>query len=139
MIPARIKQIANATLLLGAVVLLCFSGMDAGAAATYAATTLWMLANLVVWAFVMKIVLQPGTEKPSLGIAATAILGKMVLLFGGIFALRFFAPYSAMQVYGILAGVSSVLAVAFLKAAGAKVLSLANASEGKTKSRAAKV
>lgn len=138
MIPARIKQIAGAALLVGAVASLCFARVDLSAATICAVTTLWMLANLLVWAVVMKIVLLPGNEKPAVGTAAMGILGKFVLLIGGIVALRMFAPFTAMQVYAILAGVSSVLVTAFLKALGARLAALSARPAGNSKSEAAK-
>jgi len=139
MIPARIKQIASSTLLLGGVALICFMNIDKGAAIAYAATTCWMLANLLVWAVVMKMVLQPASEKPNMGVAAAAIAAKLGLLIGGIVLLRVLAPFNQMQVYGLVAGISSVLFVAFLKAAGAKISTWISSTQPKKNSEAAKV
>lgn len=126
MIPARVKQIAKGTALLGSVVFLCFLGVDRGAGIVFGATTLWMLGNLLVWSVLMKLTLQPDSTKNATGIALAAIFAKLTLLFGGILALRAFAPYDRLQVWAIVAGVSSVLFVAVLKAAGARIVAASN-------------
>lgn len=138
MIPARIRQILKATAIASAIALLCFLAYDRGAGITFGVTSVWMMANLVIWTIVMQMALQPGENKTSPGILLLAIGVKLLLLFGGVIALRVFAPYTRWQLYGIIAGVSSVLIVAVLKAAGARVAAMAKPSHT-DKKQAAKV
>lgn len=121
MIPARVRQIIVATGVAASVVLLCLLAFDRGAGVAFAVTTAWMLANLVIWTVVVQVVIQPEAQKNGLLTIALAITAKVVLLLGGVVALMILSPYTRMQLLGIVGGVSSVLIVAFLKAAGSKV------------------
>ena len=121
MIPARIRQILKATAVTAAVVLLYFLAYDRGAAIAFAATTLWMMANMVIWSLVLRMALNPGESKVGAGTMLAAVSGKLALLLAGVVALRIFAPYTKIQIYAIVAGVSSILIVSFLKALGSRI------------------
>lgn len=135
MIPARIRQIIKATAITSLLVLLFFLAWDRGAGIAFAATVTWMIANLVIWSFVMRIALQPGENKAGAGVLLAAISGKLFLLLGGVIALRIFAPYSKIQIYGIIAGVSSVLLVAFLKALGNRIAAYSKSAPARVKKK----
>lgn len=139
MIPTRIRQIIMATAVSAALALIGILAYDRGAGVAFAATTGWMLANLVVWTVVMKIALQPGDQKPGVGLLLGAITAKIFLLLGGVIALRIFAPYSREQIYGIIAGISSVLLVAVLKALGCRIAAWSKAASPDKKEQAAKL
>ena len=120
MIPGRIVQIARTAALTSAVVALCLFAWNPGAGIGFTATSLWMIANLLLLALVLRIAL--GTEEHKrTGLFAWGLVGKFVLLGAGVAALFAFRPYTQPQVVGILAGVSSVLFVIIMKAMGAKV------------------
>ncbi len=140
MIPARIRQIVKVTAVASALVLLCFLAYDRGAGVAFGVTSVWMIANLLIWTVVMRIALNPGDDKPGVGILLAAVSVKLFLLIGGVVALKVFAPYNRLQLYAIIAGVSSVLIVAFLKALGSRVAALVTAAPaGTEKKQAAKV
>lgn len=136
MIPARIRQIVKATGVACAIVLLFFLAYDRGAGIAFAVTSVWMIANLIIWTIVMKIVLQPGEHKTGVGLLLLALFIKIGLLLGGVLALKIFSPYTKIQLYAIIAGVSSVLVVSVLKAAGAKVAAVLKQSPAQKKAAA---
>lgn len=139
MIPTRIRQIVKTTAIASALALLCVLAYDRGAGVAFGAATVWMLANLLIWTFVIRIALQAGEQKAGVGILLLAISTKLVLLFGGVIALKIFAPYTRLELYGIIAGVSSVLVVALLKALGAWMVSSSKGTAQVEKERSAKV
>lgn len=139
MIPARIQQIAKATALLCAVGFFCFAGLSVGAGLTFAAASAWIITNLLLWSVIMMMMLQPGAQKPRVGLTLLLVFAKLFLLLAGLAVLWAFAPYTPLQILALVAGVSSVLFVTLLKAAGAKIVSLTAQSDDKTKRHAAKV
>lgn len=140
MIPQRIRQIAKTTAIACAIGVLCFFAYHRGAGIAFAITSAWMIANLLIWTIVLRIALNPTDEKPSVGLLLLAITVKLFLLIGGVIALRVFAPYQKIELYAVIAGVSSVLVVAFLKALGSWVAAVATSSPAPVeKKRAAKV
>ncbi len=140
MIPQRIRQIAKTTAIACAVGVLCFFAYSRAAGLAFAVTSAWMIANLLIWTIVIRLALNPKDEKPSVAVLLLALSVKLLLLIGGVVALRIFAPYQHEELYAIIAGVSSVLIVAFLKALGSKVAAMATSSSVPTeKKRAAKV
>lgn len=139
MIPARIKQITKTTAIAVAVVLLWFLAYDRGAGIAFGVTSVWMIANLIIWTVVIRIALQSGERKGGVGILLVGITVKLALLLGGVIALKLFAPYTRLQVYAIIAGVSSVLIVATLKAAGSRVAAMLQSPERIKEKDSAKV
>lgn len=139
MIPAKIQQIAKATALLCAVGFFCFSGMEIGAGLVFAAASTWIIMNLLLWSVIMMMMLQPGAQKPRVGFTLLLVFAKLFLLLAGLAALWAFAPYTALQMLALVAGVSSVLFVTLLKAAGAKIVSATTPRGDKSKPRPAKV
>lgn len=141
MIPERIQQIAKTSAIACALVGLCILVSNLAAGVTYLVASAWIIANFLVWAVVFRIALHPGEDSPGgTPVLVLALLGKVTLLGGGIVALIKFAPYSRVQLYAILAGVSSVLIVAFLKALGSRVVNQEKVSAASVESeKAAKV
>ncbi len=139
MIPSRIRQIAKATAIASALALLCILAYDRGAGVAFGVTTAWMLANLLIWTVVIRIALQAGEQKAGVGILLLAISAKLILLFGGVIGLKIFAPYTRPQLYGIIAGVSSILVVAFLKSLGSWMVASSKGAGPVEKEQSAKV
>lgn len=105
---------------------------DKGAGIVFGVTTVWMLANFLVWTVIMRCALVPKSEESNTLALFGALGAKLVLLASGIIALRVYAPYTKTELLGLVAGISSVLLIAFLRALSAKIVqSRARADEKK--------
>jgi hypothetical protein len=136
MVPGLVKRIAVATCVVALVGLLCILPFDRAAGLTFAFTTFWMVANLLVWSIIMRAALRPKQESKSLLILLPALGAKLLLLGIGIAVLYVCAPYTKYQIYGMVAGIASISVVAALKAMGARIASRHAASLENAKAKA---
>ena len=118
---------------------ICFYAYSSALATAFAATSFWMLVNLLLLAIVMRIAL--GTEEnKSLGVFMLTGTCKLLWLAGGIIAIQKFGVSTSQQCLGVVLGISSVLFVIIMKAIGYKMSqSLAASSAGEKEKKVAEV
>lgn len=119
MIPKFVKSTCLWTAVLAVVACPYLLRFGHGASMAFALSTAWMIANLLVWTAVIVNSIRPGDRNPLFLLAA--LFAKLALLIGGVIAMRVFAPHTRAELMAIVAGISSILVVAVLKAIGARL------------------
>lgn len=117
--PSLIRRILWTTLVVTLVIAVCISTRDWRAAAAFAGSSAWGMANLVVWSFLCQAILSSapnrGARLLQLGLVKVAILGTGLLL------LRFCSPFTANEILAIIGGITLALTITILKAVGARL------------------
>ncbi len=117
MIPPLVRKILWATVVLGGVTFCYWVLRDLWSGIAFALATAWAMANVLVWAMLVLAYVRPGNRDTGRAMAWLAV--KFVLLVAGFAALVVAAPMRPITGWAVLAGVSSVLVVTVLTAAGA--------------------
>lgn len=120
MIPGLIKRILLTTAVLAVVVTLGISNHDWRAAIAFACAVAWAMANLLVWALGLRVLLMDQSPMKSTRLLRLGLV-KVALLATGLLALRFTVPLTKNESLAIIAGIPLILFVAALKALGAKL------------------
>jgi len=120
MIPRFVKSTCLWTAILAAMVCPYLLQVDRGAAISFAVASGWMIGNLLAWTAVIMNAIRPDDRDPLLLMGA--LFMKLGLLAGGFIALKMGAPYTRVQLLAIIAGISSIIVVAVLKAIGARLV-----------------
>lgn len=121
MIPGFVKRTCISTAVAAALIAPYLYVTNQGAAIAFTVSTAWMIANLLTWSVLIVNAIRPG-ERSAL-VISLCLLIKFALLGAGIVALRIAAPMTRGEILAIVAGTTSVLAVATLKALGMKIMS----------------
>lgn len=117
--PGLVQRVLGVSFLMSAVVASFWASHDMGGGVAFAVSSLWAMANLVVWTGLVLSFLRPEPRNP---LAIMAWLGaKLLLLAGGFAGLLAAAPLTKSMAWGVVLGVSAVLLVIVLTALGSAV------------------
>lgn len=118
-VPGIIKRILATTIAVAVVLGAFWAPRDLQGAVVFIVAVGWAMANLVTWSVFSLLILRP-VEGKGLLLGALGLI-KVVLIAGGIVALKFTAPLTRAQLIGLVTGLSLSLFIAFLMALGARL------------------
>ena len=131
MIPPFIRKILVATALIVVIVWSYLVLRDWRVGAAFLISAIWMMTNFVVWSAL--IVTSTSRDVPAkTAKVSLLIFAKLAVLIGGPVSLAFFRPTTKGQIFAVLGGISVVIVVTGLKAAGAWMTG-SDIFEGRTK------
>jgi hypothetical protein len=122
MIPQTVRKILAATTVACGVVFCYWVLRDSAAGVAFGLSSLWAIANLVALSGLVVSSIRPG--KRAAGVVAGWMALKVAIWVGGFAMLVAAVPMRPAVGWAILAGISSVLIVTVLTAAGAAIMGI---------------
>ena len=122
MIPQAVKKILAATAVISGIVFCYWVLRDAGAGVAFGLSSLWAIGNLAALSGLVVSSIRPGQRAAA--VVAGWVAVKAAMLTGGFAALVVAAPMRPAVGWAILVGISSVLIVTVLTAAGAAIMGI---------------